>query len=101
MASLYLSMMSSGLRQFLARPISALVSAFIPFEVSAPRTEQDKKWAEGLCVSIKYLRKRRRKTKNLGCAAGLSRAYTKHLPYLANTGSVSLSSHTTLQCKKK
>lgn len=48
MASLYLSMMSSGLRQFLARPISALVSALIPFEVSAPGTEQGKKWAEGL-----------------------------------------------------
>lgn len=42
MASLYLSMMSSGPRQFLARPISALVSAFIPFEVRAPTVEQSK-----------------------------------------------------------
>lgn len=54
MASLYFSMMSSGLRQFLARPISALVSAFIPLEVRAPRTEQGQKWAQGLWANAKY-----------------------------------------------
>lgn len=36
MASLYFSMMSSGLRQFLARPISVLVSALMPLVVRAP-----------------------------------------------------------------
>lgn len=36
MASLYLSIMSSGLRQFLARPISALVSGLMPLVVRAP-----------------------------------------------------------------
>lgn len=72
MASLYLSMMSSGLRQFLARPISVLVSAFIPFEVSAPKTEQGKKWAEGLLANTKYLRRK------LGYAVGLNKAYTKN-----------------------
>lgn len=69
MASLYLSMMSSGLRQFLARPISALVSAFIPFEVSAPRTEQGKN--EHL-LNAKYLRRK------LGYTVGLTKAYTKN-----------------------
>ncbi|TNN66950.1 hypothetical protein EYF80_022867 [Liparis tanakae] len=36
MASLYFSMMSSGLRQFLALPISVLVSALMPLAERAP-----------------------------------------------------------------
>lgn len=36
MASLYFSIMSSGLRQFFARPISVLVSALMPLVVRAP-----------------------------------------------------------------
>lgn len=36
MASLYLSIISSGLKQFFALPISALVSALMPFVVKAP-----------------------------------------------------------------
>lgn len=72
MASLYLSMMSSGLRQFLARPISALVSALIPLEVSAPGTEQGMKWAEGLRANTKYLRRK------YAHVVGLSGAYAKN-----------------------
>lgn len=66
MASLYFSMMSSGLRQFLARPISALVSALIPLEVRAPGTEQGQKWAQGLLANAKYLKSK------LGYAVGLT-----------------------------
>lgn len=67
--------MSSGLRQFLARPISALVSAFIPLEVRAPRTEQGQKWAQGLLVNVKYLKSK------LGYAR-FDTEYKVHLPYL-------------------
>lgn len=43
MASLYFSMMSSWLRQFLARPISVLVSALIALVVSAPGQEDKRR----------------------------------------------------------